>query len=135
MNDSILPYVKEVKDLGIYFTPDLNFKQHISFIVSKAFRMQGFINCVTKSFNDATVLQCLYFSYVRSCLEYGSQIWAPTAKTYIDTIERVQRKFIKKLCFVKRINYDSNNYLLKKHHRFQKFNRSLNVDIPLFILF
>ena len=94
MHDFILPYVYEVKNLGVYFTPSLNFNRHISYIVSKAFRMLGFINRVTKPFSDATVLKTLYFSYVRSRLEYCSQVWAPTAQIYINTIERVQRKFI-----------------------------------------
>ena len=33
MHDFTLPYVVEVKDLGVYFTPKLSFKRHVSFIV------------------------------------------------------------------------------------------------------
>ena len=111
MHDFVLPYVDEVKDLGVYFTPKLNFNRHISFIVNKAYSMLGFTSRVTKSFTDPNVLRTLYFSYVRSRLEYCSQVWAPTSKDLIDKIERVQRKFVKKLCFMKRINYNKDNYL------------------------
>ena len=129
-----LPYEIEVKDLGVYFTPKLNFKRHVSYIVSKAFKMLGFMNRVTKPFTDETVLRTLYFSYVRSRLEYCSQVWAPTAQIYVNTIERVQRKFIKKLCFLKNINYDTNDYLLNcDYFRIQPLSARRNVaDIVFF---
>ena len=73
--------------------------------------MMGFMNRVTQSFQDVEVYKTLYFSYVRSRLEYCSQVWAPTKQVYIKTIERVQRKFIKKLCFLKNVPYESTNYL------------------------
>ena len=58
----------------------------------------------------------------------------PTAKTHIDTIERVQRKFIKKLCFIKRFNYDSNEYLLNcDNFRIQPLSARRNVaDVVFF---
>ena len=36
-------------------------------------------------------------AYVRPIVEYNSSIWSPTLKKYIDMIERVQRKFTKRL--------------------------------------
>ena len=73
--------------------------------------MMGFINRITKSFHDVEVYKTLYFSYVRSRLEYCSQVWAPTKQVYIKSIERVQRKFVKKLCFLKNVPYEPTNYL------------------------
>ena len=109
-NDHCLPYVTEVKDLGVIFTSTLNFSNHVTFIVNKAFRMLGFINRTLKSFNDTDVFKCMYFSYVRSRLEYCSQVWAPTKTTLIDKVERVQRKFTRQLCFKKNINYKEVGY-------------------------
>ncbi len=72
--------------------------------------MLGFINRTLKSFNDTDVFKCMYFSYVRSRLEYCSQVWAPTKTTLIDKVERVQRKFTRQLCFKKNINYKEVGY-------------------------
>lgn len=79
--------------------------------------MLGFINRTLKSFNYPDIFKCMYFSYVRSRLEYCSQVWAPTKTTFIDKIERVQRKFISQLCFKKQINYKEVGY----HQRCKMF--------------
>lgn len=41
----------------------------------------------------------LYISIVPSQLKYGSIIWSPWQKTYVDKIERLRKRFIKYLCF------------------------------------
>ncbi|CAH1383593.1 unnamed protein product, partial [Tenebrio molitor] len=50
-------------------------------------------------FRSEKCLTALYFSLVRSRLEYGSIIWSPYYVTYTNSIESVQRKFLKYLCF------------------------------------
>ena len=100
-----LEYVTEMKDLGVIFTSTLNFSNHVSYIVNKAFRMLGFINRTLRDFNDVDVLSTMYYAYVRSRLEYCSQVWAPTKQCLIDQIERVQRKYTRQLCFKSNIDY------------------------------
>ena len=60
--------VNTIKDLGVYFTSNLNFKTHIEYIVSKALRMLGFVYRTCKHFNDNSIMLCLYKSFVRSRL-------------------------------------------------------------------
>ena len=72
--------------------------------------MLGFLNRVMKTFNDTSVMTSLYYSLVRSRLEYCSQIWAPSQQFLIYKIERVQRKFTRQLCFRSNVDYKDVEY-------------------------
>ena len=110
LGSSILKYVTEIKDRGSIFSNNFSFNMHITYIVKKAFRMLGFINRTTKPFEDVKVLNVLYNSHIRSILDYCSVIWSPYTQNNIGKLERVQKKFVKKLCFQKRVNYESTRY-------------------------
>ena len=43
INNNNLDHVNEIKDLGVYFKPNLNFSFHISKIVPKSYQMLGFM--------------------------------------------------------------------------------------------
>jgi len=78
---------------------DLSPSQHIGEITAKAYRRA---NCILKCFasrdNDL---------YVRAfVLEYNSVVWSPWLKQDIDQIEKVQRRFTKRLVGMKDLNYD-----------------------------
>ena len=79
-SDYVLRKADEIKDLGVHFKNNLCFDRHISFVVKKSFQMLGFIKRVTKSFKDLHVLKTLYNSYIRSRLDYCSQVWSPSTK-------------------------------------------------------
>ena len=66
INNLVLSYVEEVKDLGGYVTSNLNFTMHVTYIVSKDFHMLGFINHVTKPISNISVLKTLFSTNVRS---------------------------------------------------------------------
>lgn len=88
-----------VKDLGIQFNSKLNFSEHINDISVKAIRMLGFIVRNCKNFTNIRALKALYYSYVRSKLEYGSLVWYPFYLCHISALENIQRKFLKLLMF------------------------------------
>ena len=48
--------------------------------------------------------------YVRPILEYNSVVWSPWLKQDIDQIEKVQRRFTKRLVGMKDLNYDERMY-------------------------
>src|SRR5699024_5193811 len=50
-------------------------------------------------FCNQTALNILFRSYVLSRLENASLIWSPIYSFYIDSIENVQRRFVKYLWF------------------------------------
>jgi hypothetical protein len=59
--------------------------------------MLGFVLRNSRSFKSAEVLKTLYFSLVRSGLEYASTAWAPYYIYMKAGLERVQRRFLKHL--------------------------------------
>lgn len=99
LGNSDLNRVYEVCDLGIIFDDRLKFDKHISSISTRAYRNLGFLMRITHQFTNPNCLRFLYFSIVRSVLEYGSQIWSPYQKTYVNLIERIQRKFTRFLSY------------------------------------
>jgi len=52
-NGTILHRVFVYKDLGIHYTPSLNFEHHINVTVGKALKVLGFIKLNTKQFSTA----------------------------------------------------------------------------------
>lgn len=94
-----LQRVKEIRDLGVIHDSKLAYGMHIDHIVKKANKVLGFILRTSSQFSSLKVVKVLYCSFVRSILEYGSQIWNPQYNVYISRIEAVQRKFLRFLQF------------------------------------
>lgn len=87
------------KDLGITFDSQLTFNDHVTQKISDAMKFFGFIVRNCRSFTDVNALEVLYYSYIRSKLEYGSLIWYPFYNFQVEAVERVQRRFLKYLAF------------------------------------
>ena len=73
--------------------------------------MLGFVRRTMKEVTDVNVFKILFNSHVRSHLDYCSPIWSPKAKCAILKIERVQKRFVKHLCFITKTPYDSTMYI------------------------
>lgn len=99
IDDVLLPRSTHFKDLGVIFDSSLSFTLHFSDIVKRSYRMLGFIIRNSQNFNNVLSLKILYFSYVRSILEYASQVWSPYYQNHIKEIENIQRKFLKYLWY------------------------------------
>ena len=55
-------------------------------------------------------VKVLYNSYIRSKLEYCSSVWYPSTQQSINKIERVQKRFVKFLCYRSNVPYHNHNY-------------------------
>ncbi|RVE50261.1 hypothetical protein evm_005096 [Chilo suppressalis] len=77
---------------------------HIDHVVNKAYKSLGFVLRSCKPFSDMAAIKSIYCAYVRSTLEYASQIWSPQYSIHKDRLERIQKKFIK---YRQRISPDS----------------------------
>ena len=99
INDKSIKKIQLVKDLGITFDSHLSFTQHMHNICLSSSKMLGFTFRLTKDFTDPQLMKMLYFSFVRSKLEYGSIIWYPYYESHRLAIEKVQRRFLKCLSF------------------------------------
>lgn len=110
INNISLESVSHIKDLGITFSFNLNFRQHLENIISKALKILGFVKRHSFDFKNPHSLQLLYNALVRSILEYGSIIWSPYTKSDINSIERVQNRFLKYMSFKLNIPIIDHNY-------------------------
>lgn len=88
-----------IKDLGILFNTKLDFGEHINVVARSSLKLLGFIIRNCKQFSNVNVLKTLYFSLVRSKIEYGALIWNPIYNVQSQSLERIQRKFMKYLAF------------------------------------
>lgn len=96
---SVLNRSETTRDLGITFDTKLSFGPHITSTVSSAFKTLGFVIRNGKNFTNIDTLKLLFCALVRSKLEYAAVVWCPGYNTYIDDLEKVQRRFLKYLHF------------------------------------
>lgn len=99
INNSILSRKTSIKDLGVYIDCDLKFTTHLDYITKKAYRNLGFVDRNSRYFKSPKTYKTLYCSIVRSSLEYCSTLWSPHYSTYIENIEKIQKKFLRSLGF------------------------------------
>jgi hypothetical protein len=93
----ILPRSSSQKDLGVSFDVKLSFENHVQRSIDRGYKMLGFVLRNSRSFKSVEVLKTLYFSLVRSGLEYATTAWAPYYIYMKAGLERVQRRFLKHL--------------------------------------
>jgi ribonucleases P/MRP protein subunit RPP40 len=123
LNQNILN-VSSFTDLGVTYTSSFSFNLHIQKLIKKAFKMLGFVKSNSSNFSNISTLVLLYKQLIIPHLEYCSPIWFPSSLTYINSIERVQRKFIKYLRYKFSLPYLHENYL--------SYIKELNLDTLYF---
>lgn len=103
-NDTPIPKIShEVRDLGIYVTPDLKWATHIKLKCRTANAKFFSIFKAFKS-NDPKFLTRLYVCYVRPILEFASPVFNSNCIGNIDAMESVQKRVTRAIvrrCFYK----------------------------------
>ena len=107
-----MPATTVVKDLGVHMTEDLKFDMHIAKIVQSASNCSNLILKCFKSKKPQFMIK-LFNTFVRSKLEYASPIWNPHTKYLIGKLEKVQRKFTKRLSGLQAKSYEERLRILK----------------------
>jgi hypothetical protein len=104
INGFILSGLLSIRDLGIETDYCLSYKSHIKNCVSKAFQRTGIL---FRGFlcRDLLFLRQAFITYIRPVVEYNSVIWSPSQVTYIDLVERVQRRFTKRIPCLQSMTY------------------------------
>lgn len=110
----------EIRDLGVIFDKKLTFVPHIETTIKKASRIMYFVNRFAKPFKDNKVKILLYYSLVRSILEYCSVVWRPHFATHSLRLERIQKKFLSNLAFT--------NGLAKKIRSYEGRLKEFNIS-------
>ena len=105
IGSDVIPAVDSVTDLGITIDGSLKFSQHISNIIVKASaRCHLILKCFLSK--DTNTLMKVFKTYVRPLLEYNSSVWSPHLLRDINSIERVQRRFTKRLWGMHGLGHD-----------------------------
>ena len=105
LDDKILSYTEEEKDLGVTIDNKLKFETHIANKVNTANKVMGIIR---RSFThlDKTTFIRLFKALVRPHLEYANPVWHPNLKKSKTLIENVQRRATKQLQCCKNMDYE-----------------------------
>jgi hypothetical protein len=90
----VLARTDTVRDLGVIFDEKLSFRPHYDYIVKRGLRLLGFLMRTSKEFKKLQSTLCLFFSLVRSILEYCCPVWSPYYGIHVDSLERVQKRFL-----------------------------------------
>src|SRR6185369_14579262 len=92
------------RDLGVTVSGNGKSAAHVRKIVGRAYQVShlifnGFVN------RDPKFLGRLFAVYIRPILEYASVVWSPHLIGDIDAIERVQRRFTKRIPSIATLPY------------------------------
>ena len=104
------------KDLGIYFSENLSWDHHLSFVLQKANQKLAYLKRTIPSETKFSVKCNLVKTYIILILFYGSNIWY-ASKTIVRQMKRHQRKSLKWM--------QSNNHFTDK--KYNEFLRSVNL--------
>ena len=96
LQSSSLEQVESIKYLGLLFSSDLSWAQHIDAICTKAKKLIGLCYRRFYKHTGSKCLLQLYLALIRPP-EYASQVWSPYLQKDIDRLEGVQ-KFALRMC-------------------------------------
>ena len=91
LNGHQLEHVSDAKYLGITFTNDMRWNQHIDNITAKANKTLHFLQR-NVHISCPRLKTTAYQTFVRRTLEYATMVWDPHTKGNIHKIEMVQRR-------------------------------------------
>ncbi|KAJ4444030.1 hypothetical protein ANN_05819 [Periplaneta americana] len=89
-----IPEVNKCKYLGITFSSDLGWGEHVTDTAGKAWRALHFVMRVLRKGSDKSK-EIAYKSLVRPVMEYGAACWDPYRLEHIKTLEKIQKRALK----------------------------------------
>ena len=97
--------MSECVDLELKRTFDFTYDIHIRSIVAKACRSAGMLFRALLTRNGL-FMKKLFVAYIRPILEYVSTVWNPPSIGMVQDIDRVQRRFTKRLQGHRLLSYE-----------------------------
>ena len=67
-----------MNDLGVLYSSDLSFSEHVTHAINKAKRKLGFVMRSTSDFTRPSSVISLFKSLDLPILSYAAQIWSPS---------------------------------------------------------
>lgn len=105
IKSAALKSVDRVVDLGVERSADATYSAHCARVVAKATRVCGMIRHVFR-LNNRKLLWPAFISYVLPILTYCSPVWSPFLVRDITAIEKVQRRYTKKISGLSHLSYN-----------------------------
>ena len=87
MNDEPIKEVSSHKHLGIFFSNDGTWHQHIDYLTSKAWTRLNIMRKL-KFILDRQSLEIIYTSFIRPVLEYADVVWDNCTQYEINALEK-----------------------------------------------
>jgi len=96
INGTPLTADDSVRDLGVIVNESFTPSTHIAKITATAHQR---VNLIFRAFasRDIVMLLRAYTTYLRPLLEFNTVVWSPSLKCDICSVEKVQRKFTRRL--------------------------------------
>nr|CAH7768819.1 unnamed protein product [Callosobruchus chinensis] len=94
MNNQALPRSHSLKLLGVSFTENIIWHEHVSSIATAAGKKLGYLFRARYYFSPSNLLT-LYKAQIRPSLEYCSHIWGAATPTTLSILDAVQRRAIR----------------------------------------
>ena len=104
IENSLVPSVDTIRDIGVFMSHDLKFSVHSSYVAHKAFTISNLFFRVFRC-RDRGFLNQFYKTYIRPLVESATSVWNPYLIKDIDLVEKVQRKFTKRFPGLFKLSY------------------------------
>ena len=81
-----------LRDLGVIMSSQGGFQAHISHLISKVKQKMGWIHR-TFITNNVEFRRFMWINYIRSNIDYASQLWCPSDQIQMSSLESLQRMY------------------------------------------
>ena len=93
-----------VKDLGVYSTNDMMFREHMNKIINSSKVVMGML-LRTFSTREKEPMLKMFNTYIKSKMEYCCIVWSPIKQKWIYELEKIQKNFTRQINGMEGLNY------------------------------
>ena len=112
LDNTVLDYVNEEKDLGVLVTSKFTYKEHQEYIINKATVQFNLLRRTCHYVHNTKKRRTLYLTLVRSIFNHCSHIWKPVDSAILQ-FEALQKRCIKWIFKESYMPYNDREYFSK----------------------
>ena len=112
LNSETLLSVSSVKYLGAIVDKNLKYNSHINSLHCSISRLVGLPYSMRKFLNKQDLLK-FYNVYIKPKMQYEILVYGFTSKSELNVLKRLQNKFIRSICFLRK--WDRVDHLFELH--------------------
>ena len=119
LNSEPLLSVSSVKYLGVIIDKNLKYKAHINSLHCPISKLVGLTYSMHNFLNIQDLLK-FYNVYIKPKMQYGILVYSCTSKSKLNVLKRLQSKFIRSICFLRKFDRVDRLFKLDKILPIQK---------------